>query len=102
MSGPEDGAAGDPYGQTMNLALNLSDTAMRLGDSPALRLDDRIVTYRQLEDGSARVATMLGSLGIRPGERVGLMMPNVPEFALAYYGILRAGAVVVPMNVLLK
>ena len=38
----------------------------------------------------------------RPGDRVGLMMPNVPEFAMAYYGILRAGAVVVPMNTLLK
>jgi long-chain acyl-CoA synthetase len=86
----------------MNLAHNLSDTAIRLGDRPALRLDDRIVTYRQLEDGSARVAALLASLGVGPGDRVGVMMPNVPEFALAYYGILRAGAVVVPMNVLLK
>jgi long-chain acyl-CoA synthetase len=86
----------------MNLAWNLMDTAVRLGDRAALRLDDQIVTYRQLYDRSARVAALLRSSGIGAGDRVGLMMPNVPEFAVAYYGILRAGAVVVPMNVLLK
>jgi len=48
------------------------------------------------------VAALLGSLGVGPGDRVGIMMPNLPEFAVGYYGILRAGAVVVPMNVLLK
>ena len=86
----------------MNLAHNLVEAASRRGDRPALRLDDQIITYRQLDDRSARVAALLGSLGIAPGDRVGLMMPNVPQFAIAYYGILRAGAVVVPMNVLLK
>ena len=86
----------------MNLAENLLDTTSRHPDRPALRLDDRVVTYRQLDDRSARVAALLVSLGIGPGDRVGLMMPNVPEFAVAYYGILRTGATVVPMNVLLK
>jgi long-chain acyl-CoA synthetase len=86
----------------MNLASTLTDTAARLGDRAALRLDDQIITYQELDDRSARVAAMLGSLGVGPGDRVGLMMPNVPQFALAYYGILRTGAVVVPMNVLLK
>ena len=86
----------------MNLAENLAQTASQFGDRPALRLNDKTITYRQLDDRSARVATLLGSSGIRPGDRVGLMMPNVPEFAMAYYGILRAGAVVVPMNTLLK
>ena len=87
---------------SMNLAENLAQTASQFGDRPALRLNDKTITYRQLDDRSARVATLLGSFGIRPGDRVGLMMPNVPEFAMAYYGILRAGAVVVPMNTLLK
>ena len=87
---------------SMNLAENLAQTASRFGDRPALRLNDKTITYRQLDDRSARVATLLSSFGIGPGDRVGLMMPNVPEFAMAYYGILRAGAVVVPMNTLLK
>ena len=39
---------------------------------------------------------------MEPGDRVGVMLPNVPEFPVAYYGVLRAGGVVVPMNVLLK
>ena len=39
---------------------------------------------------------------MRPGDRIGVMLPNVPYFAVVYYGILRAGGVVVPMNVLLK
>ena len=40
--------------------------------------------------------------GCEPGDRVGVMLPNVPYFPVAYYGVLRAGGVVVPMNVLLK
>ena len=55
-----------------------------------------------LDEGSARVAGLLKSKGLEPGDRVGLMMPNVPYFPAIYFGILRAGGVVVPMNVLLK
>ena len=55
-----------------------------------------------LDEASARVAALLKSKGIEPGDRVGLMLPNVPYFPAVYYGILRAGGVVVPMNVLLK
>ena len=51
---------------------------------------------------SARVARLLQSFGVRTGDRVALMLPNSLEFAILYYGILRAGAVVVPMNVLFK
>ncbi|HEY6746072.1 MAG TPA: long-chain fatty acid--CoA ligase [Mycobacteriales bacterium] len=86
----------------MNLATNLTRTAASSPDRPAVRLDDSVLTYAQLDDASARVAALLRSKGVRPGDRVGLMMPNVPYFAVAYYGILRAGGVVVPMNVLLK
>jgi long-chain acyl-CoA synthetase len=85
-----------------NLATLLTETAQRAGDSPALKLDDTTVTYEMIDEGSARVAGLLASKGFEPGDRVGLMMPNVPYFALIYYGILRAGGVVVPMNVLLK
>ncbi len=48
------------------------------------------------------MAGLLRERGITPGDRVGVMLPNVPQFAVAYYGVLRAGATVVPMNVLLK
>ena len=48
------------------------------------------------------MAGLLKEKGVAPGDRVGIMLPNVPYFAAAYYGILRAGGVVVPMNVLLQ
>jgi long-chain acyl-CoA synthetase len=87
---------------TANLAGILTDTAQRRGDATALKLDDAEVTYAQLDEASARVAALLASKGVEPGDRVGVMLPNVPYFAACYYGILRAGAIVVPMNVLLK
>jgi long-chain acyl-CoA synthetase len=86
----------------MNLARNLTDTAARHGDRTAFKLDDVEVTYSVLDESSARVAALLKSKGLEPGDRVGLMLPNVPYFPAIYYGILRAGCVVVPMNVLLK
>src|ERR687894_425212 len=85
-----------------NLASFVTESAEKFGDRPALKLDDTVVNYTMLNEGSARVAGLLKSKGFEPGDRVGIMLPNVPYFALAYYGALRAGAVVVPMNVLLK
>jgi long-chain acyl-CoA synthetase len=85
-----------------NLAGNLTATAERFGDRVAQKLDDAELTYALLDEGSARVAGLLRDNGVQPGDRVGMMLPNVPYFAPLYYGILRAGAVVVPMNVLLK
>ncbi|GAC1477576.1 MAG: long-chain fatty acid--CoA ligase [Acidimicrobiales bacterium] len=86
----------------MNLAQNLLDTRAKVPDHVALRLDAIEMTYTELDDATARVAALLGTRGVGPGDRVGLMLPNVPAFAVCYYGILRAGAVAVPMNVLLK
>ena len=86
----------------MNLASLLTDSAQRHGDSPAIRLGDSELTYAQLDELSARLAAMLTAKGMDRGDRVGVMLPNVPEFPVAYYGVLRAGGVVVPMNVLLK
>src|SRR4051794_6778644 len=85
-----------------NLASVLTDTAERSGDRTAIKLDDTEVTYEQLDQGSARVAGLLKEKGFKEGDRVGIMLPNVPYFALTYYGVLRAGGVVVPMNPLLK
>ena len=85
-----------------NLASILTETAERLPDQTAFKLDDVELSYSMLDEGSARVAGLLKSKGLEPGDRVGLMLPNVPYFPAIYYGILRAGGVVVPMNVLLK
>jgi len=86
----------------MNLADNLVRTAAVRGDRVAVSLDDNHLTYTQLDDASARVAGWLAELGVRPGGRVGIMLPNLVEFPIIYYGVLRAGAVVVPMNPLFK
>ena len=85
-----------------NLATILTQTASEHGDQIAMKLDDVEVNYAVLNEGSARVAGMLAAKGVGPGDRVGVMLPNVPYFALCYYGVLRLGAIVVPMNVLLK
>src|SRR6201995_4208843 len=60
------------------------------------------MTYRALDEASARVAGLLHERGLKQGDRVGIMMPNVAEVPVVYYGVLRAGGVVVPMNPLLK
>ncbi|MEP7114258.1 MAG: long-chain fatty acid--CoA ligase [Ilumatobacteraceae bacterium] len=86
----------------MNLAGNLTATAARTPNRLAIRLDDDVLSYADLDRTSAQVAAFLAGHGVGSGDRVGLMLPNVIEFASCYYGILRAGAVVVPMNVLLK
>ncbi len=85
-----------------SLARILTDTASKCGDRVAFKLDDVELTYGMLDEASARIAGLLAAKGIEPGDRVGIMLPNVPYFPVVYYGILRAGAVVVPMNVLLK
>lgn len=85
-----------------SLAHNLVETARRHPERIALRLDEVEIPYTGLDAASACLAGLLVAHGLRPGDRVGVMLPNVPYFAVAYYGVLRAGGVVVPMNVLLK
>ena len=85
-----------------NLAGILTETVAEHGDRPALKLDDTVVTYDALNEGATRVAGLLKQRGLEPGDRVGIMLPNVPYFGIVYYGVLRAGGVVVPINVLLK
>ena len=85
-----------------NLAALLLDSAAAHADRTAVRQDGTALGYAELDDLSARCVGLLRDRGVRPGDRVGLAMPNVLDFPVAYYGILRAGAVVVPMNPLLK
>jgi long-chain acyl-CoA synthetase len=86
----------------MNLSMNLVASARKFPDHTALRMDDQVLTYAGLDDATARLAQLMISMGIGPGDRIGLMVPNVPEFGLVFYAALRSGAVVVPMNPLLK
>jgi long-chain acyl-CoA synthetase len=85
-----------------NLARLLTDAAARSPRSVAVKLDHLQLSYADLDEAAAGVAGLLRAKGVRPGDRIGVMLPNVPYFAVVYYGILRAGGVVVPMNVLLK
>ena len=85
-----------------NLARILTETAERSGDHTAFKLDDVELTYAMLDGAAARIAHLLEDKGLQPGDRVGLMLPNAPEFAAIYYAVIQAGAVVVPMNPLLK
>jgi long-chain acyl-CoA synthetase len=85
-----------------NLAKNLTDTTRAHARRVAVRVDNAAMTYRALDEASARVAALLHKRGLKPGDRVGIMMPNVAEVPVVYYGVLRAGGVVVPMNPLLK
>jgi len=82
----------------VNLAENLERAARARGRSAAVTVDDRISTFGDLDRESRQVAGFLAGRGLRPGDRVGLAVPDVPEFAAIYYGILRLGAVAVPMN----
>lgn len=86
----------------MNLASFLAHTAAGQAERTAVRLGETRVSYRELDQASSRVAGLLAERGVGPGDRVGVMLGNTPDFAAVYYGVLRAGAVVVPMNPLLK
>src|SRR5579859_6463915 len=85
-----------------NLALDLREAAQMYPARPAVRLEEMALTYARLDELSARFAAWLRGRGVRPGDPVGIMLPNVPHFPVFYYGVLRAGGVVVPMNPLLK
>lgn len=66
------------------------------------RLGHDRITYAALDAAASRVANLLVSSGIQPGDKVALSCPNLPHFSSVYFGILKAGAVVVPLNVLLR
>jgi long-chain acyl-CoA synthetase len=85
-----------------NLAHDLREAAQMYPDRPAVRLDDTVLSYARLDDLSARAAAWFRERGLGPGDPVGIMLPNVPHFPVFYYGVLRAGGAVVPMNPLLK
>jgi len=85
----------------VNLADLLRDTAERFPDKPALIFHDRPITFSQLDERVDLTASALAGFGVGKGDRVALLMGNVPEFAMSLYGALRAGAIACPLNVML-
>ena len=76
----------------------LRRTALRYPDQTALIFFGRKTNYWALDEAVNRVASGLQRLGLAPGERVGLFMPNCPQLVIAFYAVWRAGGVAVPMN----
>jgi long-chain acyl-CoA synthetase len=85
-----------------NLCDILRQSAARLPDKTAVVLDDHRLTFGELDALSDRVGGSLRADGLQAGGAVGLMLPNLPQFLVAYYGILKAGGVVVPINPLYR
>ncbi|HEX2913691.1 MAG TPA: long-chain fatty acid--CoA ligase [Chloroflexia bacterium] len=87
---------------SLNLAMLLTESAKNHPEDVAVIYESFKMTYAQLDAASNQFANGLDKMGIKRGENVGLMLPNIPQFLIAYYGILKLGAVVVPMNVQFK
>jgi long-chain acyl-CoA synthetase len=86
----------------VSIAAVLADSARRYPDKVALILGDTRLTYDQVWGMARRYAAVLSQDGVGPGSRVALLLPNIPQFAFAYYGVLALGATVVPVHALLK
>lgn len=85
-----------------NLAQLLTDAASTYPGRTAIVMGDQRLSYADVDAESNRVAQVLASRGVGRGDAVALLAPNVPAFTTTYFGILKAGATVVPLNVLLK
>ena len=85
-----------------NLAALLEQSTEKYADRTAIVFGDTRLTYAQVNGAANQVANLLVSRGIQPGDKVALSCPNLPYFTIIYFGILKAGATVVPLNVLLK
>jgi len=85
-----------------NLSSVLAQAVAEHGERPAVLLDGLVLSYAGLRDAAGRATALLQALGVAAGDRVAIMLPNVPAFPIAFYGALGAGAIVVPMNPLLK
>jgi len=80
----------------------LRDTARAHGDRTATIFYGARLTYRELDEKADRFAAGLRGIGVRKGDRVGVIMPNSPMYVIAFFGVLRAGATVVQTNILYK
>ena len=86
----------------LNLSVILEDSAKRYPTKPAFTFMDTVLSYAQINGAANMVANGLRAKGIKVGDKVALSCPNLPFFPIIYFGILKVGAVVVPLSVLLK
>ncbi len=86
----------------LNLSVILEDSTKRYPTKPAFTFMDTVLSYAQINGAANMVANGLKAKGIKAGDKVALSCPNLPYFPIIYFGILKAGAVVVPLSVLLK
>ncbi len=86
----------------LNLAILLEDSARNVPDRIAVICGDTRFTYAEINAQANQVANALKKIGIKKGDKIALSCPNLPFFPIVYYGILKMGAVVVPLNSLLK
>jgi long-chain acyl-CoA synthetase len=86
---------------SFNLATILTETALAAPDTAAYRFMGSMTTYASLDEESGRLAAGLREVGLEPGDVVAMQLPNVPHFLTAYFGALKAGMVVLPLNPLL-
>ena len=86
----------------MNIAHNVERARRRFPDREAILFEGKTLTYAQLDESVSRVANCLAGLGVEKGERVALLLPNIPEFVFAYLGTQKLGAIAVSLNSLLK
>jgi long-chain acyl-CoA synthetase len=86
----------------LNLATLLENSARERPDHLAIIFNEMKFPYSAVNAAANQIANGLTAIGIQPGDKVAISCPNLPYFPLVYYGILKAGAVVVPLNVLLK
>jgi long-chain acyl-CoA synthetase len=87
---------------SFNLATILRETAAATPDALAYRIAGSTATYRELDEQSGQFAAGLALAGLMPGQVVAIQLPNVPQFLTTYFGALKAGLTVLPMNPLLK
>ena len=76
----------------------LEESAKKFPDRACTIFKGAVITYQEMNTITDRVAAALVNMGIKKGDRVGIFMPNTPQYVMAYYGILKAGAVVVVSN----
>ncbi|MEF8908336.1 MAG: AMP-binding protein, partial [Haloarculaceae archaeon] len=81
-----------------NLVTDVAETVETYPDQPAISFRGQEVTYEQFWHQTGQLAKALTDAGLEPGDRVGVYLPNLPQFVVSYYGVLRAGGAVVPMN----
>jgi long-chain acyl-CoA synthetase len=87
---------------TFNLSVMLVEARAAHPDKALCHIGERSFSYGEVDEVSGRIATSLRNLGVRRGDKVAVQLPNLPQFLFSYFAILKAGAVMVPLNPLLR